>query len=111
MEGSSLLYVTTLPGLVAVGIVILKIITWPCVQRVVWFNGLKSLIVSNHFAKLYGPRPCSSSDTTTEVVYVTFQYHVIKGSGDFVEGNTSLYILTLPKLIAIGILLMDIQLF
>ena len=43
MEGSSLLYVTILPGLVAIGIVVMKVngfnlsrdLTWPFVQRFV----------------------------------------------------------------------------
>ena len=42
------------------------------------------------------------------MVYVNLQDHAIKGSGDFREGNSSLYIPTLPKLIAIDILLMDV---
>ena len=41
---------------------------------------------------------------------MTLQNHAIKGSGDFMEGNSSLYIPTLPKLIAIDIVLMDMQL-
>ena len=55
-----------------------------------------------------GQRPSCSSDTAAKIVYVTFQDHVIKGSGDFKEGNSSLQIHTLPKLIAIDIVLMDI---
>ena len=39
--------------------------------------------------------------------YVTLQDHMIKGFGDFMERNSSLYIPTLPKLIAIDIVLMD----
>ena len=35
------------------------------------------------------------------------QDHVIKGSGDFMEGDSSLYILILPTLIAIDIVLID----
>ena len=42
---------------------------------------------------------------------MTLQDHVIKGSGDFMEGKSSLYIPTLPKLIVIDIALMDMQLF
>ena len=74
-----------------------------------------------------GHRHCGSSDTATKIVYMTLQDHVIKGSGDFMKGNSSLYIPkgsgdfmkgnsslyipTLPKLIAIDIMLMDVQLF
>ena len=38
---------------------------------------------------------------------MTLQDHVIKRSDDFMEGNSPLYIPTLPKLIAIDIVLMD----
>ena len=109
MEGSSLFYVTILPGLVAIGIVVMKVngfnlsrdLTWPFVQRFVWLNGLNFLIVSHHFGKLSGHRPCGSSDTAAKIVYVASQNHVIRRSGDFIEVKTSFFIPTLPKLIAI----------
>ena len=84
---------------------------WLRVQRVVWLDGLKFLTVSHYYAKFYGPRPRGNSDTATNMIYVTLQDHLIKGSGDFEEGNSSLYIPTLPKLIIIDIVFMDIQLF
>ena len=71
-------------------------------------NGLKFLIVSYHFAKFSGHRPCRSSAKTTKILYVTSQDHVINGSSDFMEGNSSLYIPTLQKLIAVDILLIGI---
>ena len=117
MEGSSLLYVTTLPDLVAIGIVVVekkklsRDVRWPRVQRAVWLDGLKFLTVSHYYAKFYGPRPRGNSDTATKIIYVTLQDHLIKGYADFVEGNSSLYIPTLPKLIIIDIVFMDIQLF
>ena len=78
-------------GLVAIGIVIVEIkcfkfITWPRVKRVLGLNGLKFLIVSPHFATFCGHRPCSS-DTAAIIVYITLQDYVIKGSGDFMNGN------------------------
>ena len=81
---------------------------WPHVQRAVWLYGLNFLIASYHFATFSGHRPCGSSDTAARRVYVTLKDHVIKVSGDFMEGNSSLYIPTLPKVIAIDIVLMDI---
>ena len=48
-----------------------------------------------------------SSDTATKIFYMTLQDHGIKGSGDFMEED-SLYIPTLPKLIAINFVLIDI---
>ena len=70
-----------------------------------WLNGLNFLIVSHHFAKFSCDRSCGSSDTAFKIVYVTLQDHMIQGSSDFMEGNSSLYITTLAKLIAIIILL------
>ena len=78
MEWTFSLYVTTLPGLVTIGI----------------FNS--------------GDRPYGSSNTGVKTFYGTLQYHVIKGSGDFMEENSSLFIPTLTKLVAIDIVLMDI---
>ena len=72
-----------------------------------WLNGLNFLIVSYHFAKFNGHRPCGSTDTADKTAYVTLQDHVIKGSGNVMEGNSLLYIPTLLKLIAIGIVLKD----
>ena len=65
-------------------------------------------IVNHHFAKFSGHNPCGSSDTTAKIVYVTLPDQVIKGSGNFMKGNYSLPIPTMPKLIAIDIVLMDI---
>ena len=73
-----------------------------------WLNRLNFLIVSHNFAKFSGHRPCGSSDAAAKIIFVTLQVHVIKGSGDFMKGNSSLYTSTLPKLIAIDIELMDV---
>ena len=73
-------------------------------------NGLTFLIVSQHFARFNGHSSCVRKDTAPEIFYVTLQEHMIKGFDDFMEGNSSLYIPTLSKLIAIDIVLLDIQL-
>ena len=75
-----------------------------------WLNGLKFIIVSHYFAKFQGHKPCGS-DTAAKMFHVTLQDHVIKESGDFMKGNSSLYLNTLSKLTVIDIVLMDIQLF
>ena len=36
------------------------------------------------------------------ICYVTLQDHVIKRSSDFIEGNSSLYLITLASLVATG---------
>ena len=74
-------------------------------QKVIWFCGKKLLIISNHLPGLV-PIDTGSSDTEAKIFYVTFHDHVIKGSGEFMEGNSTLYILTFPILIAIDIMLM-----
>ena len=62
-------------------------------------NRLKFLTVSVYLSNFIGHKHFGSSDTETKIFNVTLQDHVIKGSGDFMEGNSSLYIPTLPKLI------------
>ena len=69
-------------------------------------NRLKFLVVSHHFAKFCGHRPCDSSDIAAKIVNVTLQDYVMKGSDNFMEGNSSLHIPTLPKLTAIDTVLM-----
>ena len=81
---------------------------WPRVQRVMQLNGLNFLIVSDHFTKFSGHRSCGISDTAAKIVYVTLHGQMIKGFVDFMEGNSSLYIPTLPKLIVIDIMLMEV---
>ena len=63
-------------------------------------------MLSQRFAKFCGHRPCGNSDTWAKIAYMTLQNHVNKGSGEFMEAKL-LYIPTLPKLTAIGIVLMD----
>ena len=75
---------------------------------VVCLNGLKFLIIRHHFVKFCSHRPCGGSDTAAKIFILTLQDHGIKESGDFMEENSLLYIPTLPKLIAINIVLMDI---
>ena len=47
-------------------------------------------------------------DIADLIFSLNFKYHVIKGPCEFMEGGSSLYILTLPSLRAIGIVIMDI---
>ena len=67
--------------------------------------------LSHHFINFRGYSPYGSSGIANKIASMTLQDHVNKGSGDFMEGNSSLYIPTLLKLIAIDIMIMDIQLF
>ena len=84
---------------------------WPRVQRVVWFNWLKLPIVSNHLAKFIDRRSFGSSGIAGRIIEVNLNGHVIKGFDNFIEGNSSLYIPTVPKLIVRDIVLMNIEAF
>ena len=74
-------------------------LTWPQVENVVWHIELKFLIVSQHSDKFGGHRFCGSSYTATKTFYVTLE-------GNFMEGNSSLCIPILQKLIVLDIVLM-----
>ena len=71
-------------------------------------NRLRFLVVSHHFAKCSGHKPCGSSETAARIFCVTLEGLVIKGSGDFMDGNSSLFISILLNLIAVDILLNDL---
>ena len=73
-----------------------------------WLTGLKFLIKGYCLAKFSGYRHCRSKDKAAKIYYVTFKDQIIKESNDFMEGSSSLYIPTLPKLVARDIALMDI---
>ena len=60
-------------------------------------------IVTHHLAKFNGHRPCGSGDIAYLIYHVTLKDHLIKGFCDFMEGSSSLYILTLLRLVAIDI--------
>ena len=72
IEGNSSLYVTTLPHLVAVVIVVAKIninlsrdLARPRDQRVLWLYRRKLLIICNRFAMFGGHMQCDSRDITS----------------------------------------------
>ena len=90
------MYVTSLPGLVAIGIAVVEILIYYVISSDHTFKGLCDLKVS------YG-----SVKTVAEIFYLTLQDNGIKGSGDFTEEKPSLYIPILLKRIAINIVLID----
>ena len=106
MEGSSSLYVTSLPDLVSIGIVVVEICsscaTWRhvtacskcCVTS--WVEASQS----HHFAKFGCRRPCCNRDITDLIVQVTLQDHLIKWLCKFIEEA--------PPKVAMGIIVMDI---
>ena len=66
------------------------------------------LIVGQHIAKFNSHRPCNSRDIMYLICHVTLQDHVIKGSCDFMEGSSSLYVTTLPCLVAVIIVVVEV---
>ena len=85
---------------------IYQLISGHNVQGVVWLIGLKFPTMCHHLAKLSGHGACGSSVTAAKTFYVTLQDLAIKGVGNYMEGKSSLFIPTLPKLVAIDIVLM-----
>ena len=68
-------------------------------------GGSFSLI--NYLAKFVGHRPRGSRDITDLIFDVTLLGQAIKGSCDFMEGDSSLYIPTPASLVAISIVVVD----
>ena len=66
-------------------------------------------MVFHHLRKFSGHRLCCRSDITYLVFHVILQDHVIKGLCKFMEGNSSMYIPTLPSLVVTSIVVLGIK--
>ena len=71
----------------------------------------KLLNVCNHPASFSGQCHCGNGDIMYSVCHVTLKNYVIKGSYDFMEGSSSSHVATLPGLVAIGIVIVEIKYF
>ena len=87
MEGNSSFNITTLPGVIAIDIVVVEIMS---LIQFLFFNS------------------CCSRDIIDLIFHVTLEDHVIKGLCEVMEGSSSLYIPTLPSLVATNIVVVDI---
>ena len=67
------------------------------------------VIVVVEITKFVGDRPYCSRDITDLIFHVTLHDHAIKGLCELMEGSSSLYIPTLPSLVARGIVVVDIM--
>ena len=67
--------------------------------------------MTHHITKLNGHRPCISRDITYLICHVNLQDHMIKGSCDFIEGSSSLYVTTLPGLVGTSIVVVGYNIF
>ena len=69
--------------------------------------GCKPPLVSHHHA-MVGGQSSSTRDITDPTYHVTSQDHVIEGSRNFVSETSSLYVTTLPSLVTIGIVVVEV---
>ena len=80
-------------------------------QGVLKLYRTKLLNVCNHPALFSGQSHCGNRDIMYSVCHVTLKNYVIKGSYDFMEGSSSSHVATLPGLVAIGIVIVEIKYF
>ena len=64
--------------------------------------------MSHHLARFGGHWSSASEDIKFLICNVTLQDHMIQGSSNFMSVSSSWYIITLPDLMAIGIVVVDI---
>ena len=64
-------------------------------------------MVTHHFTNFNGQRCCGSRNKTYLICQVTLQDHLIKGSSDFMERSSSMTVRTVPALVAIGIVVVE----
>ena len=65
-------------------------------------------MVSHYLAMFGGLWSSASEDTRFLICNVTLQNHMIQGSRNFISASSSWYIITLPDLMAIGIVIVEI---
>ena len=73
-----------------------------------WLYAWKPLIVTHHRIKFNSHKPCGSSDIKYIICDVILQDHVIKGSCDYIEGSSSLYVTALLSLVPVVIVVVEI---
>ena len=116
MERTSWLYVTTLPSLVVIVIVVMEI--WLIYfssdlarkndQKVLWLYGRKLLIVCHHPARFGTNRHCGVGDINFLIYHSPLCNHVFKRLHEFMGERFSKKVLTLPSLVTIGLALVEI---
>ena len=73
-----------------------------------WIYGWKPLTVSYHLAMLGGQWFIVIGGVKYLICHVTSQKNVIEGSSNFMSGSSSWYVTTLPSLVAISIVVVEI---
>ena len=69
---------------------------------------LEFLTESHHFPIFCGHWFNASGDIKYLIFYVTLLNQLIEGSCNFLSGSSSWYVLTLPSLVTIGIVVVEI---
>ena len=69
---------------------------------------MKSVTVSHHLAMFSGHWFSTSGDIKYLTCHLTLQNHVIEGSRNLMKVSSSWYITTLPSLVAVGIVAVEI---
>ena len=112
MGRSSSQYVTTLLGIVDIDLVIMEIycfwfVTWPHLgtyfKRDMWIYGWKPYTKSHPISMFSGHWSSTNGDIKYLICHVTSHNNVIEKSCNFLSGNCSWYVTTLPILVVIGI--------
>ena len=70
--------------------------------------GWELLMVCHHPDKSGGHWPSASGDIKYLTFHVTLQKHVVEGSYTFMSGSSSFHITTVPNLVVIGIVIVEI---
>ena len=83
----------------------------PCGRRVEQHYGQKPVMTKHELARFGGHRHCDSGDIMILVCRVILQDNVIKRSYDFIGRSLSRQVKILPRLVAIGTLIVEIQWF
>ena len=76
-----------------------------------YMNGWKFVTVNHHLAMFGGVWSSAHGDIKYLIFHVIPQNQVIEGSSNFMRGSFLCYVTTLPSLVAIGMILVEIKCF
>ena len=87
-------------------------LSWTHVKRIAWIDGCDPVTVSQHLVMLGGHWSSVSEDVKYITCHMTLlRNFVIEGSSNFMSGSSSWYITHLAKLVATGVVVVEIKCF
>ena len=87
-------------------------LSWTHVKRIAWIDGCDPVTVSQHLVMLGGHWSSASEDVKYITCHMTLLRNlVIEGSSNFMSGSSSWYITHLAKLVARGVVVVEIKCF